>query len=354
MARDAAGMFGTPLPWPVFLGSCVNMGCVVGVVVMNKYLYIEHSFNPVILLSFCHLAFTAFAMRAACACGIFRYEHCARASAAPVAAGSSAAVACMNLNLRYNSVSYFQLSKLACVPTTLAFAFFFRGERVSVPTLATLAPLVAGMALAERFDASATPAGAAYAGVAVLATVVAQNLVSRTQRTLGCDSNQLLYHTAPLAAGVLLLLCPIVDGYGVLFDVVWTPRLRRDVAVSCGLALGSNVTNYYVLGRTSPLTYQVIGHLKAILTILFSLAFLGAKATTFDARNVAGVLLAMFGVAAYTEVKRRDAVRSANRERRRIRDAPAPPPGGPLLASPRSNAAERARSTSMDGGSMVV
>ena len=35
------------------------------------------------------------------------------------------------------------------------------------------------------------------------------------------------------------------------------------------------MSNYYVLGRTSPLTYQVLGHVKTIATIGFSVVVFG-------------------------------------------------------------------------------
>lgn len=34
------------------------------------------------------------------------------------------------------------------------------------------------------------------------------------------------------------------------------------------LALGVNISNYLVLGKTSPLTYQVLGHLKTVLILV--------------------------------------------------------------------------------------
>lgn len=38
--------------------------------------------------------------------------------------------------------------------------------------------------------------------------------------------------------------------------------------LSCVLALGVNISNYLVLGKTSPLTYQVLGHLKTVLILV--------------------------------------------------------------------------------------
>ena len=40
------------------------------------------------------------------------------------------------------------------------------------------------------------------------------------------------------------------------------------IVLSCLFALGVNISNYLVLGKTSPLTYQVLGHLKTVLILV--------------------------------------------------------------------------------------
>lgn len=75
-------------------------------------------------------------------------------------------------------------------------------------------------------------------------------------------------------------------------------------AVSCVLALGVNISNYLVLGKTSPLTYQVLGHLKTILILVLGFVTFNK---TIDFRNVIGIVIAMVGVVAYTEVRRNQA-----------------------------------------------
>ena len=72
------------------------------------------------------------------------------------------------------------------------------------------------------------------------------------------------------------------------------------------------MSNYYVLGRTSPLTYQVLGHVKTIATIGFSVVVFGLET---NAKNLLGLFVAMVGVVSYTEVTRRASVA---RERRRL------------------------------------
>ena len=42
----------------------------------------------------------------------------------------------------------------------------------------------------------------------------------------------------------------------------------KTLGISCLFALGVNISNYLVLGQTSPLTYQVLGHMKTVLIIV--------------------------------------------------------------------------------------
>ena len=86
------------------------------------------------------------------------------------------------------------------------------------------------------------------------------------------------------------------------------------------------MSNYYVLGRTSPLTYQVLGHVKTIATIGFSVVVFGLET---NAKNLLGLFVAMVGVVSYTEVTRRASVA---RERRRLRDEPTEAAPAPAVA----------------------
>jgi len=64
------------------------------------------------------------------------------------------------------------------------------------------------------------------------------------------------------------------------------------IVVSCLFALGVNISNYLVLGKTSPLTYQVLGHLKTVLILILGFTVFNKP---FDLRNVIGIVIAMVG-----------------------------------------------------------
>ncbi len=53
-------------------------------------------------------------------------------------------------------------------------------------------------------------------------------------------------------------MCAFFDDMSDFSSFVYTPECVIRIAVSCFFALGVNISNYLVLGMTSPLTYQVL------------------------------------------------------------------------------------------------
>jgi solute carrier family 35, member E3 len=286
----------------VGLGIVGNILSVVGVVICNKYITEVDGFKYMVFLSFLHFACTAIGTRLLLGLGVFTYKPAALNKVLWVALGSLLSVAFMNLNLSHNSIGFYQLSKLACIPVTLMIQLVVYGERVPKSVQLTLIPISFGVGYATVYDMDVNFLGTMYACAAVVATALAQIFTNTYQKSLDCNALQLLYHTSPLIAGGMLVLCPFFDDIdGLRRYMFTTPTLLR-IALSCVFALGVNISNYLVLGKTSPLTYQVLGHMKTILIILLGFVMFGKKP---EIRNVLGIFVAMLGVVAYTEVKRR-------------------------------------------------
>lgn len=55
----------------------------------------------------------------------------------------------------------------------------------------------------------------------------------------------------------MLLMCPFFDDLNALSTYKYTTPCVIRIVISCVFALGVNISNYLVLGKTSPLTYQV-------------------------------------------------------------------------------------------------
>ena len=66
----------------------------------------------------------------------------------------------------------------------------------------------------------------------------------------------------------MLVMCPFFDDISELMKYEYSSGCVFRITLSCFFALGVNISNYLVLGKTSPLTYQVLGHLKTILILV--------------------------------------------------------------------------------------
>jgi solute carrier family 35, member E3 len=314
-----------------------NVGSVVGVVITNKYIVAIDNFNYMVFLSFLHFVFTYLGVVVLLNLGFFTYKPAATRAVLPVALvsecstlppykrscdlayaarcpahharaflsqGSLGSVAFMNLNLAHNSVGFYQLSKLACIPVTIAIERVFYNKVVATPILLTLIPLTIGVGIATVNDVSINLVGCLFAAAAVLCTSLAQIFTSSYQKQLECDALQLLYHTAPLIGGGMLLMVPLFDNVKYLARTEFSIPLINHVAMSCVMALGVNISNYLVLGKTSPLTYQVLSHLKTILILVMGFVVFNYES---NPRAIVGIVIALFGCIAYTELKRRGA-----------------------------------------------
>ncbi|CAN1253161.1 UDP-xylose transporter 1 [Linum perenne] len=69
------------------------------------------------------------------------------------------------------------------------------------------------------------------------------------------------------------------------------------IMMSCLIAVAVNFSTFMVIGKTSPVTYQVLGHLKTCLVLLLGYTLLHDP---FNMRNIVGILVAMGGMVLYS------------------------------------------------------
>lgn len=69
------------------------------------------------------------------------------------------------------------------------------------------------------------------------------------------------------------------------------------IILSCVIAVSVNFSTFLVIGKTSPVTYQVLGHLKTCLVLGFGYTLLHDP---FTNRNIIGILVAIVGMGLYS------------------------------------------------------
>ena len=127
-----------------------------------------------------------------------------------------------------------------------------------------------------------------------------QIITNTLQKEFGVTSTQLLYQTAFWMGLTLLLLGPCIDKVitGAWFTLdVMTTQVTVVTVVSCLIAIGVNFSTFFVIGRTSPITYQVVGHAKTCLVLIIGFTLFQSPVTF---RNMGGILISLVGMVAYS------------------------------------------------------
>lgn len=73
--------------------------------------------------------------------------------------------------------------------------------------------------------------------------------------------------------------------------------LQAFISLSCLISVSVNFSTFLVIGKTSPVTYQVLGHLKTCLVLAFGYVLLHDP---FSWRNIIGIIIAMIGMVFYS------------------------------------------------------
>lgn len=172
-------------------------------------------------------------------------------------------------------------------------------------------------------------------------------MTNTIQKKYKVSSTQLLYQSCPYQALTLFVVGPFLDGLltnlnvfafhytptvlvrkkpptGInlflfpcwlcIFNVIgiwfsnFFPMLQFFIVLSCVISVSVNFSTFLVIGKTSPVTYQVLGHLKTCLVLAFGYVLLRDP---FSWRNILGILVAVVGMVLYSYYCTRDTQQKA-------------------------------------------
>jgi solute carrier family 35 protein E3 len=205
-----------------------------------------------------------------------------------------------NLSLQYNSVGFYQIAKVGTTPTVVILETLYYGKVYSTKTKLSLLPVCLGVLLTSATDVQFNFIGALYAFLGVLVTSQYQIWVGSKQKELGLDSMQLLFNQAPISAVMLLFLIPFFESPAQIMDYPYDTQSVIAIFVSSLLAFCVNLSIFLVIGKTSAVTYNVVGYLKLALVVLGGFVLFQYPVLLL---NVSGNLLTIAGVMLYTHVK---------------------------------------------------
>ncbi|KAF5727458.1 hypothetical protein HS088_TW22G01151 [Tripterygium wilfordii] len=272
----------------------------VSIVICNKALMSNLGFPFATTLTSWHLMVTFCTLHAAQRFSLFESKSMDMKTVMLFGILNGVSIGLLNLSLGFNSVGFYQMTKLAIIPFTVLLETLFLKKQFSEKIKFSLLILLIGVGIASITDLQLNFVGTVLSILAIITTCVGQILTNTIQKRLNVSSTQLLYQSAPFQAAILFVSGPVVDKFLTkqnVFAYKYSPIVLAFIILSCIISVFVNFSTFMVIGKTSPVTYQVVGHLKTCLVLGFGYTLLHDP---FTIRNIIGILVAMWGMVLYS------------------------------------------------------
>ncbi|XP_021737947.1 UDP-xylose transporter 3-like [Chenopodium quinoa] len=284
----------------------------VSIVICNKALISTLGFHFATTLTSWHLLVTFCSLHVALKMKLFEHKPFERKAVLGFGILNGISIGLLNLSLGFNSVGFYQMTKLAIIPCTVFLETVFFKKQFSRSIQSSLAVLLIGVGIATVTDLQLNALGSFLSFLAVITTCVAQIMTNTIQKKFKVSSTQLLYQSSPYQAATLLISGPFLDKLLTnqnVFTFNYTTQVLIFIIISCLIAVSVNFSTFLVIGKTSPVTYQVLGHLKTCLVLAFGYILLHDP---FSWRNILGILIALVGMILYSYYCTRETQRKAS------------------------------------------
>ncbi|XP_039263842.2 solute carrier family 35 member E3-like [Styela clava] len=286
-------------------GLTLNLCCSICIVFLNKWVYTMVHF-PNMTLTCIHFAATFLGLVVCHSFNVFNPKHLPLLQLLPLSLTFCGFVVFTNLSLQANTVGTYQLFKVLTTPVIIAIQSYAYRKKFSFRIKLTLIPIMFGVFLNSYYDIKFNIKGTVFAILGVFVTSAYQILVGAKQKELQANSMQLLYYQAPISSIMLLVIIPFFEPVfspGGIFGEKWTLGAMGLIAGTAGFAFLVNLTIYWIIGNTSPVTYNMFGHFKFCITLLGGY-FIFLDPVQFN--QFIGILITLAGIFLYTHFKLED------------------------------------------------
>ncbi|EEB14745.1 GDP-mannose transporter, putative [Pediculus humanus corporis] len=276
-----------------------NLICSIVLVLLNRWIYVNIGF-PNLTLTLLHFITTFIGLNICERFNLFQVKTVPLKDICLLSVTFCGFVIFTNLSLQFNTVGTYQLAKVVTTPVVVFLQKIFYKKDISFKIKCTLIPIIVGVVMNFYYDIKFNYIGTLCATLGVLITSSYQILVSSKQHELQMNPMQLLYYQTPVSS---LMLLPIVIYFEPLTDTIFRTFNSLEVIIvcmSCIVALFVNISIYWIIGKTSPLTYNIFGHLKFCLTALGGFLIFNEPMSFMQC---VGVILTLSGVTFYAHFK---------------------------------------------------
>lgn len=287
--------------------SCMilNFSSSTALVVMNKFAMDKYGFKFATTLTAFHLTCTFILLLLSAKLGIFEIKRLPIKDVSKLAAGTMGFICFTNLSLQHNSVGFYQVMKVMTTPTVVIIESLLYQKYLENKLKLSLLPVCIGVIITTATDFRLNLVGTGYAVAGVIVTSFYQIWSGTLQRSLECNGLQLQTYVAPLAAIFILPFVPLFDNYALNdLESIWyyhfTPNNLSIISITGFFGFLVNISIFLVIGRSSPLSYNILGHCKTVVVLLSDFILFGRP---FTFKSTSGIVLTLIGVFWYTSLK---------------------------------------------------
>ncbi|KAK4485587.1 hypothetical protein RD792_008230 [Penstemon davidsonii] len=201
-----------------------------------------------------------------------------------------------NVSLKYNSVGFYQMAKIAVTPAIVLAEFILFRKRISTQKVLALTVVSVGVAVATVTDLQFHFFGACVAVAWIVPSAVNKILWSNLQQQDNWTAFALMWKTTPITLFFLVMLMPSLDPPGVLsFD--WSFNNCATIGGSAVLGFLLQWSGALALGETSATTHVVLGQFKTCVILLGGFLIFGSNP---GQTSILGAATALAGMSFYT------------------------------------------------------
>ncbi|AET00822.2 putative sugar phosphate transporter domain-containing protein [Medicago truncatula] len=201
-----------------------------------------------------------------------------------------------NTSLKYNSVGFYQMAKIAVTPTIVLAEFILFRKTISSKKVLALAAVSAGVAVATVSDLEFNLFGAIVAVIWIIPSAINKILWSNLQQQGNWTALALMWKTTPITVFFLGALMPWIDPPGVL-SFKWDVNNSSAIMISALLGFLLQWSGALALGATSATTHVVLGQFKTCVILLGGYLLFDSDPGIV---SIGGAVVALTGMSVYT------------------------------------------------------
>ncbi|KAE9602448.1 putative sugar phosphate transporter domain-containing protein [Lupinus albus] len=277
-----------------------NFLVAVGIIFMNKMVLQTVKFKFPILLSLIHYVVSWFLMAILNMFSLLPASSSSKTThlSALFSLGfvMSLSTGLANVSLKYNSIGFYQMAKIAVTPSIVMAEFILYRKKVSWTKALALTVVSIGVAVATVTDLQFHLFGACVASAWIVPSAVNKILWSRLQQQEHWTALALMWKTTPITLIFLAAMIPWLDPPGV-FSFDWNLSNMFVILSSAILGFLLQWSGALALGATSPLSHVVLGQFKTCIILLGNYYLFGSNPGIV---SIFGACTAIAGMSVYT------------------------------------------------------